>query len=134
MNKEQLLSKKEQLLSKKEQIEKIAKIVLIAGIFLYPFLCSFFCSFFGSAFVVFAVCYYYNSASNVLFRSKTLCRKIYSVSYRCALASYKRRINCVKEHIGRDIIARNGKHIKSITCKDNNSYFIVIHSVDCGRN
>ena len=42
MNKEQLLSKKEQLLSKKEQIEKIAKIVLIAGIFLYPFLCSFF--------------------------------------------------------------------------------------------
>ena len=33
---------KEQLLSKKEQIEKIAKIVLIAGIFLYPFLCSFF--------------------------------------------------------------------------------------------
>ena len=38
MNKEQLLSKKEQLLSKKEQIEKIAKIVLIAGIFLYPFL------------------------------------------------------------------------------------------------
>lgn len=34
MNKEQLLSKKEQLLSKKEQIEKIAKIVLIAGIFL----------------------------------------------------------------------------------------------------
>lgn len=36
MNKEQLLSKKEQLLSKKEQIEKIAKIVLIAGIFLYP--------------------------------------------------------------------------------------------------
>ena len=42
MNKEQLLSKKELLLSKKEQIEKIAKIVLIAGIFLYPFLCSFF--------------------------------------------------------------------------------------------
>ena len=42
MNKEQLLSKKEQLLSKKEQIEKIAKIVLITGIFLYPFLCSFF--------------------------------------------------------------------------------------------
>ncbi|MFR8244230.1 MAG: hypothetical protein ACLVA9_05780 [Mediterraneibacter faecis] len=33
MNKEQLLSKKEQLLSKKEQIEKIAKIVLIAGNF-----------------------------------------------------------------------------------------------------
>ena len=30
------------MLSKKEQIEKIAKIVLIAGIFLYPFLCSFF--------------------------------------------------------------------------------------------
>ena len=42
MNKKQLLSEKEQLLSKKEQIEKIAKIVLIAGIFLYPFLCSFF--------------------------------------------------------------------------------------------
>ena len=38
MNKEQLLSKKEQLLSKKEQIEKIAKIVLIAGIFIYLFL------------------------------------------------------------------------------------------------